>query len=126
VIVDWSEEFDRWLDHVEAEGGRPLEVTTALLQVLMELPGKPAEESATFRRVRQARRHELWRVAHPFEPDLAIRLICWFPSEEQVVVALVGFDKKQIGDVFYASAAARGQAMVESWIRQHGGGSSDG
>jgi hypothetical protein len=65
-------------------------------------------------------------VAHPFEPDLAIRLICWFPSEEQVVVALVGFDKKQIGDVFYASAAARGQAMVESWIRQHGGGSSDG
>jgi hypothetical protein len=36
------------------------------------------------------------------------------------VIALVGFDKKAIGDVFYASAAARGETMVDAWLRQKG------
>jgi hypothetical protein len=120
VIVDWTDEFDRWLTHAEENGGHFLAVATALLKELSELPAKPDEESATFQRVRQARRHELWRVAHPFDPDVAIRIICWFPSNEEVVIALVGFDKKPIGDVFYASAAARGEAMVDAWLRQKG------
>jgi hypothetical protein len=106
---------------VEAQGGRVLEIATALLQALMELQRKP-EESATFKRVRQAKRHELWRVAHPYDPEAAVRIICWFTSDETVVVALVGFDKKSIGDVFYTSAAARGEALVDQWIRQHQGG----
>jgi hypothetical protein len=43
------------------------------------------------------------------------------PSDEAVVViALVGFDKKAIGDVFYASAVARGEALVDAWLRQRG------
>jgi hypothetical protein len=121
VFVDWSPEFDQWLGHVEAQGGRVLEIATALLQALMELQRKP-EESATFKRVRQAKRHELWRVAHPYDPEAAVRIICWFTSDETVVVALVGFDKKSIGDVFYTSAAARGEALVDQWIRQHQGG----
>ena len=121
MLVDWSPEFDQWLGHVEAQGGRVLEIATALLQALMELQQKP-EESATFKRVRQAKRHELWRVAHPCDPEAAVRIICWFPSDETVVVALVGFDKKSIGDVFYTSAAARGEALVDQWIRQHQGG----
>ena len=121
MLVDWSPEFDQWLGHVEAQGGRVLEIATALLQALMELQQKP-EESATFKRVRQAKRHELWRVAHPYDPEAAVRIICWFTSDETVVVALVGFDKKSIGDVFYTSAAARGEALVDQWIRQHQGG----
>jgi hypothetical protein len=121
VIVDWPEEFDRWLTNREKEGGHQLEVTVALLRALTDLPDKPTDESATFKRVRQARRHELWRVAHPFDPDVAIRVICWFPTDQTVVVALVGFDKKAIGDVFYASAAVRGEALVDAWLRQKGG-----
>ena len=87
MIVDWTDEFDRWLTHAEKLG---------------------------------ARRHELWRVAHPFDPAVAVRLICWFPSTEEVVIALLGFDKKAIGDVFYASAVARGEALVDAWLRQKG------
>lgn len=121
MLVDWSDEFDRWLTHVEEEGGRRLEITTALLQALMELDAAPTEESATFKRVRQATRHGLWRVAHPFEVGHAVRIVCWFPSDEIAVVALVGFDKALIGDVFYASAAARGEALVDAWLRQHRG-----
>jgi hypothetical protein len=82
VIVDWTDEFDRWLTHAEEQGGRLLAVATALLQELNSLPAKPTEESATFKRVQQARRHELWRVAHPFDPAVAVRIICWFPSDE--------------------------------------------
>jgi hypothetical protein len=121
MLVDWPEEFDRWLTNAEATGGRLLEVATALLQALTDLPRKPAEESATFKRVRQARRYELWRVAHPYDPDVAVRIICWFPDEQSVVIALVGFDKKTIGDVFYASAVVRGEALVDAWLRHKGG-----
>ena len=120
MIVDWTDEFDRWLTHAEEQGGRLLATAIALLQALNELPAKPEEESATFKQVRQARRHELWRVAHPFDPAVAVRIICWFPTNDQVVLALVGFDKKSIGDVFYASAAARGEALVDAWLRQKG------
>lgn len=120
MVVDWTDEFDRWLTHAEEHGGKLLATAVALLQAINELPAKPAEESATFKRVRQARRHELWRVAHPYDPDVAVRIICWFPSDDQMVIALVGFDKKAIGDVFYASAAARGESLVDAWLRRKG------
>lgn len=119
--MDWPEEFDHWLTNAETTGGRLLEVATALLQALNDLPHKPDEETATFKRVRQARRHELWRVAHPYDPDVAVRIICWFPDEHHVVIALVGFDKKSIGDVFYTSAVVRGESLVDAWLRQKGG-----
>jgi hypothetical protein len=48
VIVDWTDEFDRWLTHAEEQGGRLLTVAVALLQALNDLPAKPEEESATF------------------------------------------------------------------------------
>lgn len=35
-----------------------------------------------------------------------------------MVIALAGFDKKAIGDVCYASAAARGDALVDAWLRR--------
>jgi hypothetical protein len=56
----------------------------------------------------------------PFDPAVAVLIICWFPNDEEVVIALAGFDKKAIGDVFYASAAVRGEAMVDDWLRQKG------
>jgi hypothetical protein len=120
VIVDWTGEFDRWLTNAEEQGGKLLEAAVALLKALNGLPAKPDEESPTFKRVRQARRHELWRVAHPYDPDVAVRIICWFPANDQVVLALVGFDKKSIEDVFCASAAVRGEAIVDAWLRQKG------
>jgi hypothetical protein len=56
----------------------------------------------------------------PYNPDVAVRIICWFPANDQIVLALAGFDKKSIGDVFYASATARGEAIVDAWLRQKG------
>jgi hypothetical protein len=63
----------------DEQGGKLLTVAVALLQALNDLPARPDEESPTFKRVRQATRHELWRVAHPYDPDVAVRIICWFP-----------------------------------------------
>ncbi len=81
---------------------------------------RPLAAARRRRRVRQARRHEFWRVAHPFDPDVAVRIICWLPADDEVVIALIGSDKKAIGDVFYASAAVRGEALVDAWLRQKG------
>ncbi|MCK9875137.1 hypothetical protein MXD59_04955 [Frankia sp. Ag45/Mut15] len=61
------------------------------------------------------------RVAHRFDPELAVRIICWFPADDHVVLALIGFGKKAVGDVFHASAATRGEALVDAWLRQQGG-----
>jgi len=36
------------------------------------------------------------------------------------VIALVDFDKAQHGDVWYSSAAVRGEALVDQWLREHG------
>lgn len=97
MIVDWTDEFDRWLTNAEEQGGKLLEVAVALLQALNDLPAKPDEESPTFKRVRQARRHELWRVARPYDPDVAVRIICWFPANDQIVLALVGSTRRRSG-----------------------------
>jgi hypothetical protein len=90
----------------------------ALLGALRDLPGKPVEESSTFKRVRQARRHELWRVAHPYHPAVAVRIIVWFPPAGGVVVAVFSFDKAAQGDVWYARAAREGENAVDQLLRE--------
>ena len=68
--------------------------------------------------MRQAKRHRLWRIAHPYEPDIAIRILFWFESD-RLIVALVGFNKARLGDVWYSSAAVRAEALVDQWRRTH-------
>jgi hypothetical protein len=81
-----------------------------MLAELQDLEKKPQEASATYKRVRQARRHELWRVGHPFDERVAVRIICWFPDDSTVVVAVVGFDK--------AGAATSGTAVLPPVVRR--------
>lgn len=90
----------------------------ALLGVLRDLPAKPTEETATFKRVRQATRHEIWRVAHPFDPEVAVRVLCWFPDDDVAVVALIGGDKAGVSDVWYDSATRRAEGEVDQWLRE--------
>ena len=120
MLIDWTSEFSTWLDSVEMAGGSPLEWATALLADLQDLPEPPTQETATLKRLQQARRHPLWRLAHPYDQDTAVRIIVWFPDQGRAVIALVGFDKAHLGDVWYASAAVRAEAMVDQWMRQHG------
>ena len=72
------------------------------------------------KRVRQAKRHKIWRLAHPFDREVAIRILCWFPDEQTAVVALVGGDKVRIGDLWYDSATPRAEAAVDQWRREQG------
>lgn len=72
-------------------------------------------------RVRQSRRYQLWRVAHAYHPQVAVRVICWFPPETgTVVVALFAAEKAQLGDVFYDSVAARADPLIDQWKRETG------
>lgn len=126
VRIDWTTGFDRYLIRLEEEAsgddslaGIRLDHLAALLDALRDIPTKPDSESAAFKRVRQARRHELWRVAHPYHPDVAVRVIVWFPSDQHAVVVVFGFDKAKLGHIWYGRAAVEGQANVDEWIRQY-------
>lgn len=118
VRIETSREMWVWLRNAKDVGGplhlRPL----ALLDYLLNLPGRPTEETATLKRVRQAKRYEIWRLAHPFDPDVAVRVLCWFPDERVAVVALVAGDKKKISDEWYDSATPRAEAAVDQWLRE--------
>jgi hypothetical protein len=107
-----------WLRNAKEAGG-PLHLRAlALLDYVLNLSGRPAGETATLKRVRQAKRYEIWRLAHPFDPDVAVRILCWFPDEDVVVVALVAGDKKRISDEWYDSATPRAEAAVDQWLRE--------
>lgn len=125
VLIDWTAEFDGWLNRLEsaAEGGSriarlQLDYIDAQLVVLEELTGEPVEETAVLRRVRQSRKFAVWRLSHPFDPDVAVRLICWFPDDQHVVVALFAGDKARMGDVFYNSVGTRADAAIAQWQRE--------
>jgi hypothetical protein len=86
VEIDWPKRFGDWLDRVEADadGGDARaklirKYVAEALTLLRELPSAPTREteSADLKRVRQSHRYELWRVSHPYHPDVAVRLICW-------------------------------------------------
>ena len=124
VIIDWPAAFNDYLDRLEtgADGGDRharlvLDRVLAQLEVLQDLDGEPVQESATLKQVRQSGRYQVWRVAHPFHPEVAVRLIAWFPPENphQVVLALFAGDKARIGDVFYNSVGARADAAIDQW-----------
>jgi hypothetical protein len=130
VDIDWPAEFGRWLDRLEAaaSGGdqRSHTILALVVRALDQLrnladPPSEAEETATLRRVRQSRRYPLWRVSHAYHPEVAVRLICWFPPEAAtVVVTLFAADKAKLGDVFYDAVAARADPLVDQWKRETG------
>ena len=91
---------------------------------LRALSRAPQQESASLKRVMQARRHRLWRVRHPYRDNMALRIICYFPDEETVVLALLGFNKHPIGDIWYDHAAKEGEFLVDQYLRDQGGEAS--
>ena len=61
----------------------------------------------------------VWRTAHPYDPEIAFRLICWFPPDSStLVVALFAADKARMGDVFYNSVGTRADAAIRQWLNE--------
>jgi hypothetical protein len=122
VNIDWSADFDRQLDRLEADksdkGRKTFELLTFMLKRLRDLPRQPSEDTATIKRVRQSARYPVWRVSHPFVEGIALRLICWFPPSGGVVVALFAGVKASRGDVFYDSVGTRADQIIERWIHE--------
>lgn len=135
MLIDWTGEFDRWYDQLieRAEAGdrrflEQLALVDAELGVLQDLPAAPGTNTPTLRRVAQSRRHQVWRVGHPFVHGTAIRLIVWFPPDRpgEAVVVLFGADKARMGAVFYDSVGPRADAVIDSYLfRTRSEGDSD-
>ena len=131
-MIDWSSEFDRWLTDLErraVEGyGRPheqLDLVNAMLDYLQDLKEPPTDDTPTLRRVRQSRKHQVWRISHPFRDGIAIRLIVWFPPDAPPVIVLFANDKPQMGDVFYNSVGSRADQVIAAYLRLTDGGDHD-
>jgi hypothetical protein len=130
VDIDFPSEFAVWLDRLDSDAEAGDErarlvrqfvlAALALLRDLDEVPERE-DETAELKWVRQSRRYPLWRVSHHYHPDVAVRLICWFPPKAgTVVVTLFAGDKKRIGDVWYDSVAPPADGLIEQWMREAG------
>ena len=80
--VDGPEEFFDWLDRTQnkAEGGderarRQLARAIDALNQLRKLQAPPAVDMPDLKRVRQSKTYIVWRTAHPYDPEIAFRLI---------------------------------------------------
>ncbi len=119
-----SQQFKRWVDDLVAKAKASDEHAIRMakhvldeLNYIKDLDCEPDEDTATLKRVRQSRKYRLWRLSHPFDEDVAVRIICWFdPKSEVVVVVLFATDKAAMGDVFYDSVGPRADQEIDKWI----------
>lgn len=123
MIVDWTPEFDRWWENIESKSDpvskRIATTVIAQMKFLTDLEAKPKENMATLRTVTQSKRYRLWRVSHPYEKDVAVRLIVWFPPDDgAVVVVALGTNKAPIGDIFYDGVGNRADAAIDAWLQE--------
>lgn len=124
VLIDWTNEFDAYLTRMEAaaekgdDDRKRYNLLVAELAMLQRLTSAPVDDTPSLTRVRQSRRHQVWRLSHPYVEGIAMRLIVWFPSDDQVVVALFAADKAHMGDVFYNSVGTRADAAIATWLNQ--------
>lgn len=122
MLLDWSTEFDAYLTRLEnstdSVDQQRLDLLYAQLKLLERLDQAPTDETPSLKRVRQSRRHPVWRVSHPYREGIALRLIVWFPDNDHAVVALFAGDKARMGDVFYDSVGTRADAAIDAWKHQ--------
>jgi len=125
VLIDWTEQFGRWLNRVEADARAGDQVAmrveshvTAQLRHLQQLAGPPVEPTATLPPVAQSGRYPVWRVSHPPYEGTAVRLIVWFPEDGCAVIVLFAGDKARLGDVFDSSVGGRADAAIHWWIQR--------
>ena len=128
VEVHRTSDFARWSSKVAkaARSGDPIALRTAkhvldALNYIKALPSPPTADTATLKWVRQSKQHKVWRISHPYDPVVAVRVICWFDDDsDTVVVVLFANDKAAMGDVFYDSVGSRADQAIETWKRQNG------
>lgn len=108
--------FAKWYRQIQADEEVVAEARVrakwakAMLTAVRELEGQPAFESATFSRVMVARRYPLWRVAHPHDGVVQVRILVWF--EAGTAWCLLGGDKSGIDEQWYQAATVQAESLV--------------
>ena len=121
--MDWTPEFDRWWENIESNSDplsrRIATVVIAQMKFLTDLESRPKENMATLRKVSQSKKYQLWRVSHPYEKNIAVRLIVWFlPDTDAVVVVAQGANRAPIGDIYYDGIGNRADATINKWLQE--------
>lgn len=124
--VERSRQFKSWVERLSEKAAQGDERSRRMARYVLDelryiraLTEEPHQDTATLKRVRQSGRHQVWRLSHPYDGDMAVRIICWFPPDERtVVVTPFAADKLPIGDVFYNSVGSRSDQAIQRWIQE--------
>jgi hypothetical protein len=86
---------------------------------LTRLSERPIEPTAHLTPVVQATRHNIWRIRHPHQDGYAVRLLLWFPDDNdgEIVIVFAG-NKHPNHDHWYDRAIRETEAAVDQLIRQ--------
>jgi hypothetical protein len=91
--------------------------TSTFLTRLAQMSSAPDEDDPPFlKRIRQRTRYQLWRLGHPYHPEICVRLIVHF-HRDAAVVALVGGDKRGVSDQWYDTASRRAEQDLDQYYR---------
>lgn len=62
-----------------------------VLNLINSLDAEPDKDIPFISQIKQPTRNRLWRVSHPYDPDVAVRAIIWFRDDRpHVLVAAAG------------------------------------
>ena len=109
--------FVRWFQR--AEDPELARLVNQLRRALTWLPERPTEPTAQLTPVVQASRHNIWRIKHLHQDGYAVRLLLWFPDDNdyEIVIVFAG-NKHPNHDLWYDRAIREAEAAVDQLIRQ--------
>ena len=109
--------FVRW--HQRIEDPELARLVNQLRRGLTRLTERPTEPTAHLTPLVQATRHNIWRIKHPHQDDYAVRLLLWFPddNDDEIVIVFAG-NKHPNHDLWYDRATRETEAAVDQLIRQ--------
>lgn len=107
-----------WIDTLEP-GTPQHHHAYAELGYLAQLPLAPITDTHPHLvRIRQARRHIIWRLSHPYHHRIAVRVLVWFPTPTEALIVGAG-DKGDLGNIWYDHAVPQAELTIDHWIRSH-------
>jgi len=112
-------EFVTWLKNQPAGSPQPLDADAAL-RFMRSLPAAPTDDlPPTLKGVRQARRHRIWRISHPYDLAVAFESSAGSRIPTPQSSPSSGATKATIGDLRYDSAIPRAELAVDQRLRTH-------
>lgn len=121
--ITWSDSFDHYIDRLDEEPSTSQEqqMLAAVLDDINNLKEPPKEESSHLCRAVGAKKHDIWRVSHPYNPEVAVRVLIWFTPNGDAVLLAGGGDKlkDRYDGQWYQFAIPQAEQEVDNFLNKY-------